>query len=172
VIHQVRAKKNVKYYQTIKLSWFWEDVYSHFKPKDPSLKVDKYTVICSFCKAEISVKSGGITALNRHTERPKCIVIRSSLTTNRIVQSSFVSDAAKEIQRAAILLAATIASQDLAMNKADAIVNNFRHIFRDSMLAKDFKIDRTKATAIIKHVLNVCVGEELVQDLQKHKFSL
>jgi pyruvate carboxylase len=70
------------------------------------------------------------------------------------------------------LLAATIASQDLAMNKTNAIVNNFRHIFRDSMLAKDFKICRTEATAIIKHVLNVCVGEELLKDLQKHKFSL
>jgi hypothetical protein len=68
-------------------------------------------------------------------------------------------------------MCALICEQDYSLNSMDIFSDTIKSAFEDSDIAQAFNVRRTKATAIIKHVMGVAIFDELLNLLTKTDFK-
>jgi hypothetical protein len=129
--------------------------------------------MCGPCQTIVDVSHCGKHQLDLHLQKTKCKKNRSLMSTLKpIEQNTLMQPLLRNIQRAEIIFAATIAKQDLAMSKAPKLVLSNKHMYIDSQIAKDMSESRTKATCIIKNVMSPVFLNNLVKELKMNKFGL
>jgi hypothetical protein len=70
-----------------------------------------------------------------------------------------------------IKMCALICEQDYSLNSMDIFSDTIKSAFKDSDIAQAFNVRRTKATAIIKHVMGGAIFDELLNLLTKTDFK-
>jgi hypothetical protein len=123
----------------------------------PSNKGASY-VCCALCQTDISIASGGIHDVRRHTEGKKHREYARSVASQVPIRAALQSSSAaasvdRQVTVAEVYFSTLIAEHNLPFSASDHFSKLCKVMFPDSEIAKKFSSGRTKTTAIVKHAL-------------------
>ena len=78
----------------------------------------------------------------------------------------------EQVKRAELKMAAFVAEHNLPFSVMDHLSDLFKEIFPDSAIAMKFKSKHTKTRSIVRNILAKRFKTELIETLQKCKFSI
>ncbi|XP_030756273.1 uncharacterized protein LOC115888841 [Sitophilus oryzae] len=158
-------RQKVRYQQKYNIRW--EQKFSWISESSKG----KTLFYCKCCRDDYV---GGVTEATRHEQSKKHQTKLKSSKTQRSASSFFSvnSDHDNQVQTGEIRIAAFIAEHNLPIVVADHIPQLIQSICPDSKIAKSICCGKTKCTGIIKNVLGNYKFTEVVNLLQKQKFSL
>lgn len=138
------------------------------------VKDDVFKAKCKLCNFTMVAE---ISNIKKHSKSNKHIEI---LSCKEIKQKSIASFITKntptkldnDVKVAEIKLTAFLSEHNVAFLATDHLTDVLKSCFKDSKIAKNMSLKRTKATAITKNVIGYCQKEELVSYLKTVKFSI
>lgn len=135
---------------------------------------DPFKAKCKLCNftmvAELSnIKTHGNG--KKHKEIEACTEIKQksikTFTTNKTPTKLDI-----DVKMAEIKLTAFLTEHNIAFLATDHLTDVLKSCFKDSEIAKNISLKRTKTTSITKNVIDYCQKEELVSYLKTVQFSI
>lgn len=112
----------------------------------------------------------------RHSQRAKHIEMVNerdeSLNNNDNNNDDDNMSYSDSVKHAEIKLTTFFAEHNVALYTADHLIPLLKSVFKDSAIAHDISLGRSKCTSIIKNVIAKHEIEKLVEYLRKHRFSI
>lgn len=130
-----------------------------------------YHAKCTVCCSELSISSGGLKDLRRHSNtntHQKCL--RSS--EGNLSLSSFVVKEKNDVTDAELLWANFICENNLPISLSDNFTKLVPTMFPDSDVASNFRCGRTKTSAIIQQAIASCEEEKIINSMRTSLFTL
>lgn len=164
------GQKRKHYKQKFKDEWLSDKKYHPWLQKHAK---DDYKAVCSTCDTTMNAE---LTIIKRHSEgakhKQKLKTLHSNVQPIDKVFKKAVPSGTDKQKIAEIKIAAFIAEHNLSHRVADHMCDLLAKTFTDSNIAKNIKLKRTKAQAIINNVIGKTEKETLRQVLKVTKFSV
>ena len=134
-------------------------------------------VCCTLCQTEISIASGGMHDVRRHTEGKKhreyARSVASQVPIKAALQSSSTAACVdRQVTLASVYFSTFVAEHNLPFSASDHFSKLCKVMFPNSEIAKKFSSGRTKTAAIVKHALAPAFNADVIAACQSSSFSV
>ena len=138
-------------------------------PWATSSKKGSTYAFCTRCNRDISLGKGGSKDLRKHEQTSLHGTWDRASTGSSSIDTYFGPGRGASVVEAEIKFAYFLGEHHISFLVADHCSKLFRSMFPDSVIAKDFRCSRTKATAVLK-VIAQDVRRQIVEVLHDSKF--
>lgn len=134
---------------------------------------DVHKATCIACRATFTAE---LSVIKNHAKSKPHLANKNSICKQPKINQLFV-DKTKDnfehqVQHAEIRTAALLAEKNIPFNAVGSIIARDKKCYPDSKIAQSVKINRTKATGIVKFVIGRVENENLIDILKHNKFSI